>query len=115
MLAPNGGHWGNDDSLPGDDHDSDGEGEGGGDGESDDDDSGGDGDGDVEWNQKFLSGLDIVGFLKLFTVLASYCHFTCASVTFQGLHSVWDLTLICRVRTPQADFAKAQPSRFCIL
>ena len=40
MLAPNGGHWGNDDSLPADDHDSEGEGEGGG-----------DGDGDVERNQ----------------------------------------------------------------
>ena len=31
----------------------------------------------------------------------------CACVTFQGLHSVWDLTLICAVRTAKARFAKA--------
>ena len=48
MLAPNGGHWGNDDSLAADDDvDSDGEGEGDGDG-------GGSGFGDVDWYQEFF-------------------------------------------------------------
>ena len=93
MLAPNARHWGNDDSRPGDDDDSHGDG---------------------HW---YLFGSHIVGFLVSATgYRLSHFIYMCLRRIPKSVLSLGSYPYLQREdRAAQAGFAKAQPSRFCIL